>query len=342
MNKTRIGVIGVGELGYRHAFNIAFKVPASHLAAVCSRRGDRAERVRRELEADAAYSDYHDLLADKNVDAVVIASNSIYHPEHIRDSLAAGKHVFCEKPLATDPAVCRELEELVAGYPGQVFFPGFMRRYDPSYRYARELLDRGNLGKPFMISCHSADALSSAERIASIAGTSGGLFLDIGVHDFDLACWFLGSSPKTAYATGDTFLCEGFSKHGDIDNGVAVVNYENGAIGVFREGRTAAHGYHIETEIVCERGSVRVGVVPEKNLVTVCDSSRVGRVCQVDFLERFTEAFILEMQAFVDCVQKDVNPENTVRDSTNATLSACAARDSRNQGRIVSVAEYDA
>ncbi len=340
MEKTRIGVIGVGELGYRHASNIAYRIPNATLAAVCSRRREWVDQAKHELEAEKAYTDYRDVLADTSIDAVVIATNSIWHSVHSQDALAAGKHVLCEKPLATDPAVCFDLETLIAQYPDQIFFPGFMRRYDASYRYARELIDSGKMGRPYMIHCHSADALASAARITSIAGTSGGLFLDMGVHDFDLACWFLGGRPKTVYAAGDAFICQGFATHGDIDNGVVVVTYDNGAIGVFHEGRTAVHGYQVETEILCEKGSVRIGMVPEKNLVTICDAERIGRVCHFDFLERFAEAFVHEMQEFVDCIQAGRQPENTVRDSTNATLTACAATDSRKNKRIVSVEQY--
>lgn len=193
------------------------------------------------------------------------------------------------------------------------------------------------MGRPILVRCHAADPASSAERLAAIAGTSGGLFLDLGVHDFDLAGWFLESKARTAYAIGGCYMYDGFARHADIDNAAAILQYESGAMGMFFESRTAAHGYHVETEIVCERGSLRIGVVPEKNRVTVADERRVGRVCHFDFLERFADSFVTEIQAFVDCVQTGRKPENTVYDSTNATLAACAARDSCLEGRIVAI-----
>lgn len=334
MRKIRIGVIGVGTLGRRHAFNIAYKIPNATLEAVCCRTEEKARRVAEELEANSHYTDHEALLASPDIEAVVIASNSTAHPEHVMDALEAGKHVFCEKPLALDPETCRALERVVEAHPDRVFFPGFMRRYDDSYRYAKDLLRSGEFGRPILVLCHAADPASSADRLVPIAGSSGGLFLDLGVHDFDLAGWFLESRAKTAYAVGGCYMFEGFAKHGDIDNAAALLQYENGTMGMFFESRTAAHGYHVETEIVCEKGSIRVGVVPEKNRVTVMDATRAGRVCHFDFLERFADAFVNEMQAFVDCVANGIQPENTVYDSTNATLAACAARDSRASGAV--------
>lgn len=337
MQKTRIGVIGVGTLGYRHAFNVAHKIPGAVLAAVCSRTESKARRVADELEAGRCFTSHRDLLAAPDIEAVIIASNTTAHPEHIRDALAAGKHVFCEKPLATDAAGCREVEKMVEAHPDRIFFPGFMRRYDDSYRYAKDLVRSGRLGRPYAVLCHAADPVISADRLLAIAGSSGGLFLDLGVHDFDVAGWFLESRPRTAYAVGGCYVVKGFAEHGDIDNAAAIVHYENGAIASFFESRSAAHGLHIETEVICEKGSVRIGIVPEKNRVFVADSHSFGRMCHFDFLERFADAFVNEIQAFVDCVQQGRQPENTVYDSTYATLAACAARDSSAAGAVVPV-----
>ena len=157
MKKLKIGIIGVGRLGYEHACNIANRVPGAALTAVCDGNLARAKEVAEELNVDRVYSDPAQLCADPEVEAVAIVTNTASHPEMIRIALEAGKHVFCEKPLADTPEKCKEVEKIVEAHPELVFMLGFMRRYDYSYRVAKQKMERGDIGDVILVRCYSQD-----------------------------------------------------------------------------------------------------------------------------------------------------------------------------------------
>jgi myo-inositol 2-dehydrogenase / D-chiro-inositol 1-dehydrogenase len=147
----RLGIVGLGRLGYQHAENIAYRTPGGALGAYCSIIPAELERAGNDFPAAQGYSNYMDMLADKSLDAIFICSPSGLHCQHIEAALKAGFHVFSEKPLGVNVAECEYIEKVVARYPDQVFMLGFMRRYDESYAYAKKLIDEGRIGTPFMV-----------------------------------------------------------------------------------------------------------------------------------------------------------------------------------------------
>lgn len=334
MKKVKVGIIGLGRLGRRHAENLAFKIPNMELAAVCVRTKERVLKAQKDLNVASGYTDYHEMLADEELDAVVIASTSTEHCAQIEAAIEAGKHVFCEKPLGTTVEECKRIEKVIESNPDQVFMLGFMRRFDPAYSYAKKKIEEGEIGKPIMIRCYSLDPKSLIQSFLNFSENSGGLFIDMTVHDFDLARWFLGSEAKSVYALGDGFLHDRSHMHGDIDNGTALIKFKNGTMGLFYSGRTAPHGYHIETEIVGTEGIIRVSPVPEKNQVMIFNNHGAVNECVPDFLERFDEAFLLEMQEFIRCIQEQRQPDISVYDGTKATEIGFAATQSLENGKV--------
>lgn len=325
LNDVRLGIVGLGRLGMKHAENLAFRVVGARLEAACALEPDRVEKVRREWGVPRGYARFEDMLADRDLDAIFIASSSGEHCRQIGAALDAGFHVFSEKPLGISMEECRTAEAAVARNPEKIFMLGFMRRYDASYRRAKELIDQGHIGKPILFRGHSVDPESAIEGAIRFAPTSGGVFLDMSVHDIDLARWLLGAEVTSIVAAGGCYAHPEFAESGDADNAAAFARFDTGAMGFFLAGRTAAHGYVVETEIIGTRGTLRIASVPQKDHVEILDTRGVVRECSQGFLERFESAYLAEAQEFVDCIRQGRRPQVTVQDGTRATEVAFAA-----------------
>lgn len=325
MKKIKMGIVGLGRLGIEHARNIAFHLPNAELIAACSVIKDEVDRVQKEWGVPFGYTDFNEMIRNKELEAVAILSPSPNHVEHIIAALEAGLHVFVDKPLGVNVEECRLAEKAVEKHADQVFMIGFMRRYDPSYAYAKKLIEQGKIGKPFLLKLTSVDPEHAIEGAIRFGATSGGIFIDMMVHDFDLARWFLGQEVKQITAIGGAFVHEEFASYQDADNAAALIKFEDGAMAICHAGRNAAHGYHVETEIVGTKGSLRIAAEPRKNLCTIFDQTGVVNECSQNFQERFAEAYRIEMQEFIDCILENRRPDVTVYDGTKNTEVAFAA-----------------
>ena len=337
MKKLKIGIIGVGRLGYEHACNIANRVPGSELVAIADANFDRAKQVAEELGVTAVYNDPKDLCADPNVEAVAIITNTASHVEMIKIAMDAGKHVFTDKPLGCSLEECKRAEAAVERHPDKIFFLGFMRRYDPSYADAKAQINAGRIGKPYLVKATGLDPEALVESCIKFSKTSGGIFIDAASHDIDLMRWFLGGEVTEVYAAGTNFKHPEFAENGDTETGMAMLKFDNGTVAFLHVGRTAPHGYHTETEIVGTEAHIRVAGVPWKDRVMVYDQYGARQEIVENFPQRFAEAYLLEMVDFIDCIQKDRKPELTVYDGTKATLVTYAITDSFHSGKPVQV-----
>ena len=335
MKKIKVGIAGLGRLGKVHANNIAFKIPNAELTAACSIVPAELEYAKEKLGVTDVYTDYREMLAKADIDAVVIVTTSSEHCWQIEAALDAGKHVFSDKPLGVDVAQCKQAEKAVERHPELTFMLGFMRRYDKSYAYAKQKIDAGAIGTPYMVKATGIDPEALVEGSIKFAATSGGIFLDMASHDIDLMRWFMGSDVCEIYATGATFKHPEFRAAGDDETGAAMFKFKNGGIGIVHVGRTAPHGYHVETEIVGTEGTIRVSGVPRKNLADIYDAEGARTECVGSFPERFDEAYQLEMQEFIDCVCEGKQPGVNVYDGTKATEIAYATTEAWKTGKIV-------
>lgn len=337
MKKLRIGIAGLGRLGKVHATNIATKIPNAELVAACSIVADELEWAKKELSIENVYDDYNEMINSPDIDAVAIVTSSGEHCWQIEAALDAGKHVFTEKPLGIDVEQCMIAEAAVARNPELTFMLGFMRRYDKSYAYAKEKIESGLIGKPYMVKATGIDPEALVDGAISFAATSGGIFLDMASHDLDLMRWFLGSEATEVYALGCTFQHPEFKELGDDETAAAIYCFENGAIGMLHVGRTAPYGYHIETEIVGTKGTLRISPVPEKNLTRIYGQDGVLTECVGSFPERFEEAYLLEMEEFVNCALQGKQPNVGVNDGTRATVLAYATTEAWKTGKAVKI-----
>lgn len=335
MKKLKIGIIGVGRLGYEHACNIATRVPGSELVAICDGNLARAKEVAQELGVSAVYDDPKAMCADANVDAVAIITNTASHVEMIKIAMDAGKHVFCEKPLADTVEKCLEAEKIVAAHPELTFMLGFMRRFDSSYRIAKEKIDRGDIGNVILVRCYSQDPISIIEGTLDYAPRSGGQFIDMSIHDIDLIRWLTGSEPKNLWAIGGCFEFKQYKDWDDGDNVGCMMQCENEAMAFFFAGRAAAHGSHVETEIIGTRGTLRVAAVPTNSMVEVMSEHGVCRECYQDFITRWHDAYITEIETFCADVEAHRTAAPGVIDGTQSTRIAFRCKESFLSGKLL-------
>jgi myo-inositol 2-dehydrogenase/D-chiro-inositol 1-dehydrogenase len=322
MTTLKIGIAGLGRLGFIHASHIASKISDAELTAVCDIHEDRLAKAKQHFDPEYTYTSFPRLLENKELDAVALVTPSALHCGQIEQSLEAGFHVFCEKPLGVNLEECMMAKKAVDDHPDLIFMLGFMRRYDESYRYVKRKIDDGEIGKPVLFRGYTVDPVSAIDSVLSYIPQSAGQFMDMAVHDIDLARWYLKSEPATIYAIGGCYAYPQFKEYDDGDNVSALMQFENESMAFILAGRTAPHGYQVETEIIGTRSMLRIASVPQKNLVEILDESGVRKECSNSFEERFDGAFIHEMQEFVDCILENRKPEVRVDDGVESTRIA--------------------
>jgi myo-inositol 2-dehydrogenase/D-chiro-inositol 1-dehydrogenase len=332
----RAGIAGIGRMGRRHAENLAWRVPGVALVAACSPIGDELAWAQGTLGVARAYERYEDLLADRAVDAVFIVTPNTIHPEQVIAALRAGKHVFCEKPLALDVDACLAVEAEAAKHPELKVMIGYVRRFDASYQDAQAKVAAGAIGRPFLVRSETTDKNDPSGFFVRFAPKSGGIFVDMSVHDIDVARWLLGSpKPLRVFSTGTIAVHAGLADCGDVDNGVAICEFEGGRMACFYASRTMAHGHETVSEVIGTGGRLVIGRDGRLAQVEIADAHGIRTETTPTFYERFADAFLREIAHFVDCVRHDRGPALTLHDATEATRIGIALRTSLVERRVV-------
>ena len=339
MKKVKIGSVGLGRLGYEHACNIANLIPGAELAALCDVDEKRVKEVAAELGVPYTYTDVAEMVKNPELDAIVIVSPSMYHADHIKLALDAGKHVFCDKPLDTTIEKCKQAEKAVEAHPDKVFMLGFMRRFDDSYAEAKQRIENGDIGKVVLVRSYTQDPRTTIEGTLKFAPHSGGQFLDMCVHDIDLIRWFTGSNIKKVWGIGGVFEFDLYRELNDADNAAATVQCENGAMGFMFTNRTHGAGCNVETEIIGTHGTLRIANVGRKNMLQIVDGSGAREEYYPDFLSRWHQAYVNEIQEFVACINEGRKPGVTVYDGTKVSQAAYRCKESFETGLLLEVEE---
>jgi len=333
---VRVGIAGLGRLGKRHAAMLAHQVAGAELVAACSPVADELAWARDALGVAHTFGDYAQMLAHPGLDAVFLVTPTTLHADQIISGLAAGKHVFSEKPLALDLADCRRVQDEAARHPKQKAMIGFVRRFDAHYRDAQEKIRAGGIGRPFLVRSQCADRNDPDGFFVRFAPTSGGILLDMSVHDIDGARWLLAADKALrVYATGTIAIHEGLATCNDVDNAVAIIEFNGGSVATLYASRTFAHGHESMTEIVGTAGRLTVGANPRLTRVEISDAHGVRNECTPTFYERFEDAFLRELTEFVDIVREDGAPPLTLADATEATRIGIALTESLRTRRPV-------
>jgi len=248
--KINLAVIGTGRMGSVHVANIVNKVPEANLVAVCDIRLDVAQAVADKWGITRVVRDYHELLADETIEAVLIATTTSTHAELIKDCAKAGKHIFCEKPIALDLARIDEALEAVemAGVKLQV---GFNRRFDKNFQRVKEIVQSGELGRTCMLKITNRDPELPSKEFLRV---SGGLFLDMTIHDFDMAQFQIGEVTEV-YATGSVLIDSELEEFGDLDTALITLKFADGTIGSIDNSRQSVYGYDQRLEVFCLEGT---------------------------------------------------------------------------------------
>jgi len=321
-------------MGMIHATNLR-RLPEAKLVAVAHRDLAKAKRAAAQLEVEHSYDNVPGLLAHPGLDAVIIASPTQFHPDAVIAAAAAKKHIFCEKPLALTLAECDAAIAAVAR-AGVVLHVAFNRRFDPPYVAARRRIAAGDIGTPVIFRSVSRDR--ELAPVSYHESGSGPLFIDMGIHDCDVARWLTGDEVAEVHAFGGNIVSPELARIGDSDAGMANLRFNGGALGNIELFRQALYGYDIFTEVIGTKGAVRIDHLRQTPL-TVLKPEGIAHDAFTGFLTRYEQAFAEELKAFVQSVLKDSGALVTGEDSKRALAIALAADRSRRENRPVLVSE---
>jgi myo-inositol 2-dehydrogenase/D-chiro-inositol 1-dehydrogenase len=335
MEKVNVGVIGVGRIGRLHARNLKYQVPGTRLLAVADVFEKSAREVASQLEIPIAEKDYRILLDNADIDAVAICSSTDTHAQIISEAAEAGKHIFCEKPIALD---LYKIDQAIAAVKkfGVKLQVGFNRRFDPSFKKAKELVAKGTIGTPHLVRISSRDPEPPP---ISYVKVSGGIFLDMMIHDFDMARFLLSQEVSELMAVGSCLVDPAIGEAGDIDTAIVTLKYEGGAWGTIDNSRKAVYGYDQRIEIFGSEGCIMVGN-PKPTEVTINSAKdTISDKPLYFFIERYQDAYLAEMEEFIKCIQENKEPSVGGFDGKISVQMGYAAKESLTTGSFVKVAK---
>jgi myo-inositol 2-dehydrogenase / D-chiro-inositol 1-dehydrogenase len=332
-----VGLIGAGRIGRLHATNLAQRVARTQLLTVADVNPAAAAQVANQWGAQAA-TDYRQLLDDPQIDAILICSATDTHAQIIIEAAAAGKHIFCEKPIDLTLAKIDAALAAVAA-SGVKLQIGFNRRFDTNHARVRQAIVNGEIGEPHLFHIISRDP---APPPISYIQVSGGIFLDMTIHDFDMARFLMGCEATEVYAVGGVRIDPAIGEAGDIDTALTTLKFSNGAVGVIDNSRQAVYGYDQRVEVFGSKGSIASSNNYANNAVVSTNRSVYHDLPLNFFLERYTDSYVAELSAFVAAILDDQPVPVTGADGRAPVVMGMAARRSYDEGRPVKLAEISA
>ncbi|MFB5193516.1 inositol 2-dehydrogenase [Neobacillus sp. KR4-4] len=328
--KIRCAVFGVGRLGYFHAENLATRIKGAELVTVVATRKESAEKVARELGVKKWTTNPQEVFDDPTIDAVVIVTPTKTHAELIIQAARSGKHIFVDKPLTEtlDEAdlVIQEIQK------NNVYCQvGFMRRFDPAYAEARRRIMNGDIGRPIYFKGVSRDPGSPPEEYIK---TSGGIFLDLAIHEYDIARFLIGDDVHSIKTFGNVLVHPFMNKYGDVDQSITFMKFQNGAACDIEASRNSTFGYDIRGEVVGTEGSIQIGSLQYHDIKILTNKGSVHDNIP-SFPVKFKDAFLHELTHFIECLQRNERPQVTEIDGKIALEIAAAATKSFETKEIV-------
>jgi len=333
--RLAIGLIGVGRLGRVYARDLAGRIAETRLVAVADPIGTLAQEVAAEFDVPRYYTDPQALIDDAAVEAIVIVSPTDTHRQLVVAAAQRGKPTFCEKPPALSLDEIAAMKAAIAK-SGMFFQMGFMRRFDSGYAAAKKQIDAGRIGAPLVFKSTSRDPFRPSLEYAN-PKSSGGMLIDMGIHDFDLARWFMGDV-KTVSTIGATIAYPELKTVGDIDNAVASLTFATGKLGVVDLSRSGIYGYDIATEILGLEGTLKIGYLRETPVMVLTKNS-VAHDTVPYFMERFRDAYTTQLQNFAQNVLQDRPAPITIEDGLEALRIGVAATRAHETQTPVTVAD---
>jgi len=323
-----VGIVGLGRLGELYVEYLAYQIPKANVIAVSDTDEKRAKDIAENRGIKHAFKDYRDMLELTDLDAIVISSPTSTHKQIVIDASKKGLKIFCEKPLSISLDDAFQMKEAI-DQSGVFFHMGFMRRYDPGYSTAKKRILEDEIGDPIVFKASSRDPYRPSLEYAD-PKMSGGLFLDMGIHDFDLARWFMGDVEEV-YSIGNVLAFPEMKTINDIDNAIVNMKFESGTIGNTDLSRSGLYGYDIRTEIMGTKGTIHIGYLRETPIY-ILKKEGVMHDTVPFFMERFEKSYIIQLKDFIEKASTDSEPSISVDDGILALLVAHAATDSYKAG----------
>ncbi len=332
----KIGIIGAGRIGKVHSESITYHVKDAVVAAIADPFMNQETRAWAEaLGIPSIYEDYHDILQDEDIDAVLICSSTDTHADISIEAIRAGKHVFCEKPISQDLAKIKEVMETLKG-SNVKYQVGFNRRFDHNFEAVRAAVTDGKIGDVHIVKITSRDPDAPPLEYVKV---SGGMFLDMTIHDFDMVRYLSGSDVEEIYATGTCLVNPAIREEGDIDTAVITLKLKNGALAVIDNSRKADYGYDQRAEVFGSKGQVAVTNDTGSSAVLSTAAGVTGEKPLYFFLERYMASFSKEVSLFVQACINDTPVPVDINDGLQPVLIAKAAKKSLDEGRPVKLDE---
>jgi myo-inositol 2-dehydrogenase/D-chiro-inositol 1-dehydrogenase len=335
MDAINIGIIGAGRIGKVHAENLVMRVPDANVIALADVNLPAAQELGANLQIPAAMENYKLILSNPDVQAVVICSATDTHSQIITEAAQAGKHIFCEKPIDFD---LKRIDAALAAVKsaGVKLQIGFNRRFDPNFARVREAIVNGEIGTPHLMHIISRDP---APPPISYVKVSGGLFLDMAIHDFDMARFLIGNEVEEVYTVAGVKVDPAIGEAGDVDTAFTVLKFRNGVTGTIDNSRKAVYGYDQRVEVFGSGGAIQTAN-EYPNTAVISTGQHIRRDLPLNFfMERYTRSFVNEMNAFIEAVIQDKPTPVTGQDGRVPVVMGIAAKRSYQEGRPVKLSE---
>lgn len=334
MKKITVGIIGLGRIGKVHLENLAHRMPGVRVKAAADIL-KASHAFAKKLGVENVYSDYKRIMNDPEIQAVIICSPTSTHLPYIKEAAKAGKHIFCEKPLELTIDKIKEIQTCIRKYKVKLQV-GFNRRFDANFAKINQMVQSGKIGEPHILKITSRDP--GPPTIEYIKG-SGGLFMDMTIHDFDMSRFVVGSEVVEVFAKGAVLADKAIGKAGDVDTAIITLKFKNGCIGVIDNSRKATYGYDQRVEIFGSKGMVKIGNETHDTHVFYNKKGKHAALPLDFFMDRYSEAYFVEIHAFITAIKTNEKVPVGIKDALLSTLIAIAAKTSMDENRPVLLKE---
>lgn len=332
----QIGIIGAGRIGKVHLQSISTQVKNACVKAIADPFiNDETRDYIKSFGVKEIYADYKEILADPDIDAVLVCSSTDTHAAISIEAIEAGKHVFCEKPVDHSPGKINAVKKALEG-KNLKFQVGFNRRFDHNFAAIRAAVDAGKIGDPHIVKITSRDPEPPNPAYIKV---SGGIFLDMTIHDFDMACFLVNSQVDEIYVNSAVLVDPAIGEQGDVDTAIITMKMKNGALAVIDNSRRAAYGYDQRAEVFGSKGMVATSNDTLSSAVIADANGVTGEKPLYFFLERYMQSFSTEMNQFVDSIINDTEPPVGIEAGLQSVLIALAAKKSVEEHRPVKLEE---
>ena len=333
---VKLGIIGAGRIGKVHMESICTQVPNAMVKMVADPFMDaEKEAWAKKKGVEQVTKDYHEILEDLEIDAVLICSSTDTHASISMEAIEAGKHVFCEKPVDHSIEKIRQVQEALKKHPVK-YQVGFNRRFDHNFEAVQNAVVSGKVGEPHIVRITSRDPEPPALEYVKV---SGGMFLDMTIHDFDMARFLAGCDAEEIYVQAAVRIDPAIGKAGDVDTAVITMKMENGSIVTIDNSRKAVYGYDQRVEVFGSQGMVSVSNDTTSSAVISNSEGVMGEKPLYFFLERYMQSYAKEIRAFVQAIEQDTETPLGITDGLEAVRMGLAAKKSLAEHRPVKMTE---